>query len=42
VDEVETAIRKARADHEVYVPFLVSGKQGLRWLSYYTGMKEDQ
>jgi serine protease Do len=42
VDEVETAIRKARADHQVYVPFLVSGKQGLRWLSYYTGMKEGQ
>ena len=39
-DEVDSMIRKARAEHEVYVPFLVSRKDGLRWLSYYTGMKE--
>jgi S1-C subfamily serine protease len=39
-DEVEGMIRTARAEHQIYVPFLVSGKNGLRWLSYYTGMKE--
>jgi serine protease Do len=39
-DEVEGMIRKARAEHQVYVPFLVAGKDELRWLSYYTGMKE--
>jgi serine protease Do len=39
-DEVDSMIRKARAEHQIYVPFLVSGKKGLRWVTIYTGMKE--
>jgi hypothetical protein len=37
---VERAIGKARDAHQADVPFLVSGKGGLRWLSYYTGVKK--
>jgi serine protease Do len=39
-DEVRSAIQKARDAHQVYVPLLATGKRGLRWLSYYTGIKE--
>jgi serine protease Do len=41
-DEIDSVIRKARAEHQVYVPFLVSGKEGLRWVTIYTGMKAAQ
>jgi len=41
-DEIDSMIRKMRAEHQPYVPFLVSGKEGLRWVTVYTGMKEVQ
>ncbi|HSU05986.1 MAG TPA: trypsin-like peptidase domain-containing protein [Acetobacteraceae bacterium] len=39
-DQVEHLIGTARSAQQTYLPFLVSGKDGLRWVSYYTGIKE--
>jgi serine protease Do len=33
-------VQKAHDQGQSYVPFLVSGKGGLRWASYYTGSKK--
>ncbi|HEX5326717.1 MAG TPA: PDZ domain-containing protein, partial [Acetobacteraceae bacterium] len=38
--EVQAMIGKARDGKRAYLPMLVSGKDGLRWVSYYTGVPE--
>ncbi len=38
-DDLDTLIGKARSARQAYLPLLVSGKDGLHWVSYFTGVK---
>jgi S1-C subfamily serine protease len=39
-DDVEELIRKAQAGQQAYLPLLLASKDGLRWVSFYTGVKQ--
>ena len=39
-EALELLIDKARNAHQAYLPLLVSNKDGLRWVSYFTGVKQ--
>ncbi|HEY6434273.1 MAG TPA: trypsin-like peptidase domain-containing protein [Acetobacteraceae bacterium] len=39
-DALDSLIDKARSTHQAYLPLLVSNKDGLRWVSYFTGVKQ--
>ena len=40
-DDVQSVIQKAFADQRRYLGFLIAGKSGLNWVSFYTGKQSD-